>query len=142
VSAEAEIRKLLDDVTNALRAKDVDRLLSHYAYDNVSFDLAPPLQHVGAAAQRKGLDAWFPTFRGPVGYETRDVDITASEELAFCRSLNRISGSRTNGEETDVWVRATLCFRKLDGEWKIVQEHLSVPFYMDGSERAATNLTP
>jgi ketosteroid isomerase-like protein len=35
-----------------------------------------------------------------------------------------------------VWVRATVCCRKTDGKWKIVHEHQSVPFYMDGSYRA------
>jgi ketosteroid isomerase-like protein len=62
--------------------------------------------------------------------------------VAFSHSLNRISGKRTNGEETDVWVRATACFRKMDGKWKVTHEHFSVPFYMDGSGRAAVDLKP
>ena len=45
-----------------------------------------------------------------------------------------------NGEETDVWVRATVGLRKIDGRWKIIHEHASVPFYMDGSYRAAVDL--
>jgi ketosteroid isomerase-like protein len=36
----------------------------------------------------------------------------------------------------------TLCFRKIDGEWRITHEHESVPFYMDGSVRAAVDLEP
>jgi ketosteroid isomerase-like protein len=27
-----------------------------------------------------------------------------------------------------MWVRATTCYRKVDGAWKIVHEHQSVPF--------------
>jgi ketosteroid isomerase-like protein len=27
-----------------------------------------------------------------------------------------------------MWVRATTCYRKLDGMWTIVHEHQSVPF--------------
>jgi ketosteroid isomerase-like protein len=42
----------------------------------------------------------------------------------------------------DVWVRATTCFRKIDGEWIIVHEHASVPLYMEGSNRASIDLTP
>jgi ketosteroid isomerase-like protein len=56
---------------------------------------------------RKSLEEWFLTFRGPVGYEIRDLSITAADEVAFCHGLNRISGARTDGTETDVWVRAT-----------------------------------
>jgi ketosteroid isomerase-like protein len=90
----------------------------------------------------KNWKAWFPTFRGSIGYEIRDLRIAASDDVAFCHSFNRITGRRTDDEKTDVWVRATFCCRKIDGKWKIVHEHQSVPFYMDGSYRAAVDLTP
>jgi ketosteroid isomerase-like protein len=38
--------------------------------------------------------------------------------------------------------RSTVCFRKIAGEWMVVHEHSSVPFYMDGSYRAAVDLQP
>jgi PhnB protein len=136
------IRELLDNLAQAVRSKNVDGVMSHYSPDMLLFDLAPPLQYRGAEACRKNLATWFPTFRGPIGYELRDLNIAASDDLAFCHSFNRITGTRTDGEKTDVWVRATVCCRKIDGKWKIVHEHQSVPFYMDGSYRAAVDLTP
>ena len=141
-SDEAQIRGLINDWAESVRAKDVDGIMSHYAADIVTFDLAPPLQYAGADALRKSLEAWFPTFRGAVGYEIRELSITTGDEVAFCRSLNRISGTRTDGEETGVWVRATIGLRKIDGKWKVTHEHSSVPFYMDGSYRAAVDLKP
>ena len=139
---EAEIRALIDDLAKAIGAKDVERVMSHYAEGIVSFDLAPPLQYVGVDAIRESLEAWFPTFPGPVGYEVRDLSITAAGGIAFCHSLNRISGVRSDGEEMGVWVRATLCLRKIGGRWAVTHEHTSVPFYMDGSYRAAVDLEP
>lgn len=141
-SAEAQIRQLIDRWAESLRSKDVNAVMSHYAPDIVAFDLAPPLQYRGAGTYRKNWEAWFPTFRGSIGYEIRDLSIAASDDVAFCHSFNRITGSRTDDEKTDVWVRATFCCRKIDGKWKIVHEHQSVPFYMDGSYRAALDLTP
>jgi PhnB protein len=91
---------------------------------------------------RKSLAEWFRTFHGPIGYEVHDLSITAGDEVAFCRSLNRISGTRTGGEETDVWVRVTIGWRSVGGRWLIAHEHASVPFYMDGSARAAIDLKP
>ncbi len=41
-----------------------------------------------------------------------------------------------------VWVRATVCFRKIERAWKVVHEHSSAPFYMDGSLKAAVDLEP
>jgi ketosteroid isomerase-like protein len=62
--------------------------------------------------------------------------------VAFSHSLNRISGHRTNREETDVWVRVTACFCKIDGKRMVAHEHISVPFYMDESNKAAVDLKP
>jgi PhnB protein len=138
--AEAQIRALIDDWARAMRAKNADGVMAHYAPDSVTFDLAPPLISTGADA--KGLQAWFATWPGPIGYEIRDLNITAGDDAAFCHSLNRLSGTKTDGEKADVWFRQTLCFRKIGGEWKIAHQHESVPFYMDGSYLAAVDLKP
>jgi ketosteroid isomerase-like protein len=103
---EAKVRAVIDGWAKAIAAKNIDAVMSHYAADIVTFDLAPPLQTTGADALKKSLQEWFPTFRGPVGYEIRDLCVTTGDDVAFCRSLNRISGARTDGEETNVWVRA------------------------------------
>jgi ketosteroid isomerase-like protein len=44
---EAQIRTLIDNWANALRAKDANGVVSHYAADNVKFILAPPSIHAG-----------------------------------------------------------------------------------------------
>lgn len=139
---EAKIRQLIDNWAKALRAKDVNRLMSHYSPGILVFDLAPPLQYVGTDAYRKNWEEWFPSFQGPVGYEVRDLSIATGNDVAFSHSLNRISGTRTNGEETDVWVRATVGFRKSDGNWMITHEHISVPFYMEPPFKASLDLKP
>ena len=51
-------------------------------------------------------------------------------------------GTKTDGTQVDLWVRATVGYRKHEGRWTVVHEHVSVPFYMDGSERAALDLKP
>ena len=47
----------------------------------------------------KDLEAWFATWQGPLGYEVRDLKIGAGEDVAFCHSLNRLSGTKTDGEK-------------------------------------------
>jgi PhnB protein len=113
-----------------------------YADDVRNFDLAPPLQHGGRKTIRDNLQGWFATFSGPVGSELRDLKIETGGDLAFAHGFNRIHGKRTDGSETSVWIRLTLCFRKIGGAWKVTHEHTSVPFYMDGSLQAAVDLTP
>jgi ketosteroid isomerase-like protein len=139
---EAQIRHRIESWARALRTKKLDELMSHYAQDILVFDLAPPLQYVGIDAYRSNFEEWLLSFQGSIGYEIRDLSITTGDNVAFSRSLNRISGRRTNGEQTDVWVRATVCFRKIDGKWKVVHEHVSVPFYMEPPYRASLDLKP
>jgi ketosteroid isomerase-like protein len=98
--------------------------------------------HTGVDVYKKEVAEWFATFQGTIGFEVHHLSITVGDEVAFTTSLNRITGKRTNGEQTDVWVRATIGFAKKDGGWKATHEHFSVPFYMDGSNKAAVDLKP
>ena len=139
---ETEIHAQIDAWAAALHAKQLDRLVSHYAADAVTADLAPPLWNRGAATLRRNFEEWFDSWIGPIEIEVRDVHVATGGDVAFARMLNRIHGARTSGEATDLWVRATVCFRRIGGEWKIAHEHVSVPFYMDGSFRAAVDLKP
>jgi ketosteroid isomerase-like protein len=52
---EAEIRGLIDDWVKAVRAKDISRIMPHYAPDVLSFDLAPPLEYEGREARQQGV---------------------------------------------------------------------------------------
>jgi ketosteroid isomerase-like protein len=57
--------------------------------------------------------------------------------VAFSHGLARVSGSLKIGE-TDYWVRRTTRFRKIDGKWLIIHEHISLPV---GSTPTAIRIT-
>jgi len=140
-TTERQLRDQIEHYSRALSAKDLDAVMAHYVDDARTFDLAPPLEHRGDAI-RQGLAAWFPTWDGPIGHEMRDLVVTAGDDVGFAHGLAHMTGARTDGTTSDVWFRLTVCFRKVDGAWKVVHEHTSVPFYMDGSVRAAIDLEP
>jgi ketosteroid isomerase-like protein len=138
---EAGIRQRIDMLVQAIRAMDLDGVKPVYAPDVVSFDIVPPLQHVGAEAKWKNWADVFTVYQRPLGYEIRDLTITVGDDMAFGHSLNRISGTLKNGNRTASWVRWTGCFRKIDGNWLIVHDQVSVPIDME-SGRALLNLQP
>ena len=127
---ETEIRARLDTWAKALYAKDLDVLMALYAPDTVTFDLMPPSQVVGADHYRKNFERWFAAMPGPISYETQDVRITMSDEVAFCHGLSHIQATRANGEKADYWVRVTVGFQKRNGQWLMVHDHVSMPFDM------------
>ena len=66
-------------------------------------------------------------YQGPIEYEIRDLTITAEQTLAVSHSINRISGTLQNGQKGDFWLRMTAEWRRIDGQWLIDHEHVSVP---------------
>ena len=138
---EADIRQRIDKLNEAIRAMDLDVAMEIYAPDIVSFDIVPPLQHVGAEAKRKNWVGAFAMYQRPLGYEIRGLTITLGGDVAFGHSLNRISGTLKNGNRTDFWLRWTPCFRKINGNWLIVHDHVSVPLDFE-TGKALLNLQP
>ena len=138
---EAAIQGLLDDCTRSLRNKNIEGVMSIYAQEVVSFDIVPPLRYMGADAFRKRWEEVFSSFQGPIGYEIHDLSITVGDDVAFTHSLNRISGTMNNGQKTDLWLRWTGCFRKINGKWLIVHHQNSVPVDLENG-KAVLDLKP
>jgi ketosteroid isomerase-like protein len=140
---EAAIRALIAKRAAAISAKDASGVLATEAPEIVVAGLAPPLRFAGPTGDtREGMEAWFATWKGAIDYEVRGLEVTAGDTVAFCTGFVRIGGTKTDGEKTELWARQTIGLQKLNGTWKIVHDHHSVPFYMDGSLRAAVDLKP
>ena len=126
--SEAQIRREIENWVKAVRAKDINGLMAYYAPDVVTFDSVPPLQSRGPAAYRKNWEECFAMFPGPIGFEHRDLKITASDDVAFAHTIARLTGTTTQGEKADMSFRATACYRRIGDKWLVVHEHASVPF--------------
>jgi uncharacterized protein (TIGR02246 family) len=135
----AEIEELFQRLARAHADHDADAIVEAYAHDAVIFGLAPPLRE--HAMSRDGVAAWLAGWDGPIQIDAHDVNLAVNGDLAFVSSLNRMRG-RQGGKDTDMWYRTTMSLRRTSGRWRIVCDHSSVPFYMDGSYRAAVDLKP
>jgi ketosteroid isomerase-like protein len=125
---EAQIKRQVTRIAEGIRAKDLEGLRRIYATDVVSFDVEPPLQHVGVEAKLKNWANVFAVFQ-EADYEVRGLSVAVGDDLAFGHCFGRLHGALMNGTTTKgIWVRVTFCFRKLDGGWRIVHDQASVPF--------------
>jgi ketosteroid isomerase-like protein len=115
--------------------------MAHHAPDMVTFDLMP-LQCLGADAYRKNFEAWFASVQGPIDYEIRDLRLTRRDDVAFCHYLGRVKSTRATGQKTDYWVRATMGLQKMNGQWMVTHEHVSVPFNKQGDHASCTCVQP
>ena len=137
---ESQITAVVDEWAEGIRNKDVEAVVKCFVEEPVGFYLAPPLQ--ADEPLRENLSSWFATFEGPLGYEIKHLTISANSEIAWCHALNHLTGEKTDGEKTDLWFRLTLGLKRCDDGWKIAHAHESVPFLMDGSDKAALDLRP
>jgi uncharacterized protein (TIGR02246 family) len=137
---EGAIRSLIANWVSALRAKDLDKLMSHYAPGVVLFDGVAPLQ-MGPDMYRKNWEGYFNWFPGSVNYETRDLKITAGDTAAFSRALVYLTGTTAEGKEDGAWMRQTIGYEKIDGQWRVTHEHWSMPMDME-SGKVLTDLKP
>jgi len=136
---DPEIIALFDARKRAHRDRNADAAVAGFAPDALLYTLAPPLAQSGI--DRDGVATWMATWDSPIEIDTADLDGTTEGDLACATALCRMRGTQGD-REIDLWYRSTTVLRRIDGRWRIVHEHTSVPFLMDGSDKAALDLRP
>lgn len=134
------VRAVITTIQAAHRDKDAAAIARHYAPQAVIADLAPPLVRRGV--EPDAIQAWLDGWDGPVELTSRDLAIEVAGDLAVCHGLQHTRARDRSGEEAAWWSRITMALARTKDGWRIVHEHSSVPFYMDGSFRAAVDLEP
>jgi ketosteroid isomerase-like protein len=138
---ETDILNLLEARHRAHHDKDGAAMAATYASDAAVFSLAPPLTHHGVDPKEK--QAWLDSWATPVDLESRAFKLIVSGDFAFGHGFLRLSGTKKGAEgKVNFWMRSTVCFERHGSGWHIVHEHVSVPFYMDGTLRPAFDLQP
>jgi uncharacterized protein (TIGR02246 family) len=140
---EVEIRQLLDRWKKAFEAKDLNGIMSIYEPGQalVAYDIVPPLQYKGFDAYKKDYEEFLNQFDGPIGVEFRNMQVVAGDRVAFANMLERLTGTLKGGQKVDMWVRATECYRKTNGHWLAIHDHVSVPADFD-TGKAVMDLKP
>ena len=142
MTTEAErtaVAEALERLSDAIWSGDAAVIEALHESDAMIFDLAPPL---GRRFEAAPLIDWLSTWGGPVRESWGERWIEVSGDLAVCHGYSRTDTSSKAGEGASWWVRRSVSLRHRDGRWRVVHDHASVPFSMDESQRAATDLEP
>lgn len=140
-AAEQEIRAVVEERVQAVRAKDPAPLAARHDDDVVTFDVLPPLLRRGPGPVIAKTQQWFDGYASDIGYRVEELDVWAEGDLGFCSFAYNVEGTLQSGDDVDMWVRATLGLRRVDGTWRIVHDHESVPFD-PATGRAVIDLAP
>lgn len=126
---EAAIRVLEERFAAAFDAGNIDAMMKNYVGGKslIVFDVVPPRQHLGADAYRKAWEGFFNHFKGRPKIAIKDLSITVEGNVGFSHSIQHITGTDIQGRPVNRTVRVTDGYRKIDGNWLIAMEHISVP---------------
>jgi ketosteroid isomerase-like protein len=138
---EAAVLAVVETLRKAHFDKNAGLFAAQFSADADIFNLAPPLVHHGVDLGEK--QAWMDSWATPIEIDSRDLKVTVSGDFAFVHGYLRLSGTKKGADSgVSFWMRETLCLERQGSGWRIVHEHTSVPFYMDGTFRPAFDLEP
>jgi len=128
-TAENQIKTVIEEWAAAVRRHNFSSILAHHAEDIVMFDVPPPLQSRGIAEYKKTWDLFFRYHKPSQAFDIEELAITAGEDVAFAVAIMRCGAGTPSGppEKGGFLFRLTIGLRKVDGDWRIVHEHHSVP---------------
>lgn len=128
-TAEGQIKAIIEAWADAVRRHDLTGILAHHDQDLVMFDVPPPLQSRGMAEYKKTWDLFFEYHKPPQAFDIEDLTVTAGADVAFAVAIMRCGSSTFRGppEKNGFLFRLTIGLRKVDGNWRIMHEHHSVP---------------
>jgi uncharacterized protein (TIGR02246 family) len=125
---EAEIRHMMNEWSRALEAKDIAGLVKDYAPNAVLYDAIPPYKVVGADNIREVWANCLPYFPEQFKSEHRDIQIHVAGDSAFAHGMHHFLPTKADHPSGHTWMRVTVGYRKFRGKWKVVHEHISIPF--------------
>ncbi len=130
------INTLIEQWKQAVVGGDIDKIVSFYADDIVSFDAVTALQFKGKAAYRAHWEECMKHCPGPGIFEFHELRIVEAQNSAFAHWL-----AHCGGADKACWMRVTAGYQRINGQWRVVHEHWSAPFDMQ-SGTALFDLKP
>jgi uncharacterized protein (TIGR02246 family) len=125
---KAAIEALEQGFAQAFDGKDTDKIMSFYAHDGLFvFDVTPPREHVGWDDYKKDWQDLFTAYPGPASVAISELSITVVGPVAYSHSIQASQVTGKDGSKSELVVRVTDVYRKTQKQWKIVQEHVSIP---------------
>ena len=121
------VRALIERWAAAVRREDLTAIRADHDPDILMFDVPPPFLS-------RGLDAYMATWRlffsgveKPVSFSFEDIEVTTGSDVAFATAKGKCVNIDRAGRREPLEFRLTMGLRKIDGEWRVMHEHHSLP---------------
>jgi ketosteroid isomerase-like protein len=129
---KAAIEALEQGYNDAFNAKNVNAIMACYAPGKnlFVFDAIPPRQYPSWDAYKRDWEGLFSAYPGPISNAISEQSITVVGLVAYGHNIQTAHFTAKDGSQTTGVVRVTDVYRKMNGKWLIVLEHVSFPVDM------------
>src|SRR4051812_42280203 len=123
---EDQVRELIENWAQAVRNKDIEKILAHHSSDVVMFDVPKPFVSIGIDAYRKTWDTFFAFTKLGV-FEIQELNVIADGNVAFCFATMKCADKSNSEDFVELDFRLTIGLQKVNNNWTVVHEHHSIP---------------
>lgn len=126
---KAAIETLEKKFSDAFNARDVRAVMACYAPGKglFVFDAVPPREYPSWDAYKRDWEGLLSAYPGPLSVTISEQSITVVGPVAYGHNIQSGYFTRKDGTRLNWVIRVTDVYRKIKGQWLIVQEHVSVP---------------
>ncbi len=124
---DREIRALIQRWTRGVREEDRAAIRAEHDSEILMFDVPPPFLSQGLDAYMETWEEFWSCAGKPVVFDLRDIKTTAGKDVAFATAVGQCTNVGANGKREGLEFRLTIGLRKIDGRWRVMHEHHSLP---------------
>jgi ketosteroid isomerase-like protein/uncharacterized protein YndB with AHSA1/START domain len=124
---EAEIRALIERWAKAVREENRAEIRADHDPAILMFDVPPPFLSRGVDAYMATWETFFSSVEKPVAFSFHDVQVTCGQDVGFATAIGRCVNIDTKGKREPLEFRLTMGLRKIEGRWRVMHEHHSLP---------------
>jgi uncharacterized protein (TIGR02246 family) len=124
---EAEIRELIERWAKAVREENRAAIRADHDPGILMFDVPPPFRSRGLDEYMATWETFFACADKPASFAFRDVEVTCGQDVAFATAIGRCSYITAQGQREPLDFRLTMGLRKIEGRWRVMHEHHSLP---------------
>jgi uncharacterized protein (TIGR02246 family) len=124
---ELEIKALIDQWAKAVREENRAAIRTDHDDNILMFDVPPPFLSQGLDAYMATWETSFAHVTKPVAFDFTEVKVTAGNDVAFATAIGHCINIDSTGKPEPLDFRLTMGLRKINGRWRILHEHHSLP---------------
>jgi uncharacterized protein (TIGR02246 family) len=124
---EQQIRSLIDRWAEAVRREDLPAIRASHDANILMFDVPPPFLSRGLDDYMTTWQLFFSNVEKPIAFSFEDIEVTAGADVAFATAKGRCVNIDRAGKREPLEFRLTMGLKKIDGKWRVLHEHHSLP---------------